>query len=239
MGRDTARSYVGLRLVANVASEHAAAAKSYLQAGYEVTAAEFAISSQTLLSLGEILAKAEAMEDRRTAVVNAGNQLRRLGGMLEAVKGQPIKAFEHVRSVMADLTPLYADGPDESEEKADEKAPGFAGLAETNRERRGHDFYGPELAQAPDLYGSDRVPSEEKTVHARYFHGQSEWFVFETDKKSGEIYGFAVLKGDTQMAEHGYADLEELERLVGDDGSIVERDLQWTPKKFGEVDPRR
>ena len=83
------------------------------------------------------------------------------------------------------------------------------------------------------------MPSEEKTVHARYFHGQSEWFVFETDKKRGEVYGFAVLKGDTQMAEHGYTDLEELEGVVGDDGSIVERDLQWTPKKFSEVDPRR
>ena len=143
--RDIARSYMGLRLVADVGQKHAVAGKAYLQAGQEIAATEFAISGTTLLDLTKNLAKAETMEARRMAVVNAGNQLRGLGGMLETVKGRPIEAFEHVRGVLADLAPLYTDGPDDSDEEAGEKTPRFAGLAETNRGRRGHDFYGPEL----------------------------------------------------------------------------------------------
>lgn len=225
---EAARSFVGLRLVAEVGKMHGEAGRQYLASGHDVPAAEYAISMQTLLGLGRDLDKSATMEERRAAVESARARLRSVGGMLEMAKGRPVTAFEEARGVMGDLEPLYADLPEMS-----------SSLVETNRERRGHDFYGPEFTQAPDLYGSDGVPSEEKTVYARYFHGQSEWFVFETNKNTGEMYGFVVLNGDTQMSEHGYTDLTELEGIVDKSGAVVERDLQWTPRKFADVDPRR
>ena len=109
---------------------------------------------------------------------------------------------------------------------------------EINRDRRGHPFYGPELSDAPDLYGTEEVPAEEKLVYARYSLGESEWMIFETDKLTGEAFGFVVLNGDTEMAEMGYIDVMALEGAVTPFGSIIERDRNWTPKPFGEVDPR-
>ncbi|MGK3708843.1 DUF2958 domain-containing protein [Arthrobacter sp. IK3] len=109
---------------------------------------------------------------------------------------------------------------------------------ELHRDRRGYPFYGPELSAAPDLYATEEVPTEEKLVYARYFLGESVWMIFETDKQTGEGFGFVVLNGDTEMAEMGYIDIMSLEGVSTPGGVVIDRDLEWQPKPFGEVDPR-
>lgn len=115
----------------------------------------------------------------------------------------------------------------------------IARLAQLNRTRRGHDFFGPELLNAPDLYATEEIPSAEKTVHAHYFLGGCDWWVLETAKDSGLAFGFTVLNGDVHNAEFGYVDLTELESVVTKRGFVVERDLHWEPVPFGKVDPRK
>lgn len=110
---------------------------------------------------------------------------------------------------------------------------------ELHRDRRGYPFYGPELSAAPDIYATESVPAEEKMVHARYFLGESSWLIFETDKETGEGFGFVMLNGDSQNAEMGYIDIMSLEGLSTPLGVVIQRDTEWQPRPFGEVDPRR
>lgn len=111
-------------------------------------------------------------------------------------------------------------------------------LPQLNRTRRGHDFFGPELHAAPDLYDTEEIPAEEKTVHAHYFIGGCDWWVLETDKESGIAFGFTILNGDIDSAEFGYTSLLELESVVTQRGFVIERDLYWEPVLFSTVDPR-
>lgn len=109
---------------------------------------------------------------------------------------------------------------------------------ELHRDRRGYPFYGPELSSAPDIYDTDGVPLAEKIVHARYFLGESSWLIFETDKEAGMAFGFAILNGDAQNAEMGYIHIMSLEGEEDSNGVVIDRDLDWEPKPFGQVDPR-
>lgn len=112
-------------------------------------------------------------------------------------------------------------------------------LAQLNRVRRGHDFFGPELLTAPDLYATENVPAAQKTVHAHYFIGSCDFWIIETDKDSGLSFSFTVMNGDLENAEFGYVDLTELESVVTAAGLVVERNLHWEASPFGTVDPRR
>lgn len=115
----------------------------------------------------------------------------------------------------------------------------YPAFPELHRGRRGYPFYGPELSQAPDMYVTEDVPVEEKTVYARFFLGESSWLVFETDKQAGEAFGFVILNGDARGAEMGYIDLMALEGVETASGAVIDRDLDWQPKPFREADPRR
>ncbi len=106
---------------------------------------------------------------------------------------------------------------------------------EMNRELRGHVFYPPADAVAgiPGLYGTEKVPLDEKVIHLHYFVGRCDWWLVEYDPKERRGFGYACL-GDPICAEWGYVDLTELERIqVGP--FVVERDLYWTPCKAGEA----
>ena len=50
-------------------------------------------------------------------------------------------------------------------------------------------------------------------------------------------FGYACLNGDTANAEWGYISLPELEEIVmrGSPPALVERDLDFKPKKWSEV----
>ncbi len=107
---------------------------------------------------------------------------------------------------------------------------------ETNRELRGHAFYPPADAVAgiPGLYGTEKVPLDEKVIHLHFFVGACDWWLVEYDPKERQGFGYVCL-GDPHMAEWGYVDLVELERIQAGP-LVVERDLYWTPCTVGRAD---
>lgn len=113
-------------------------------------------------------------------------------------------------------------------------------MNETQRARRGHDFLPPadELAEIPALYETDGIPAEAKLIPLHYFAASGDWWIAEIGMEDGHpvAYGYARLASYPEGAEWGYADLAELEEVNAHHGLvIVERDLHWQPRKFGEI----
>jgi hypothetical protein len=123
----------------------------------------------------------------------------------------------------------------------------FEQSRERHRAERGHAFYPPaaELAAVPQLYGTEPVPTAEKTIWLHYFVRDCDWWIAEYDPATGLAFGYACLHGDAANAEWGYVELAELEALYQEGGFvptdvpgrvrllprlIVERDLDWTPR---------
>ncbi|MDQ1675044.1 MAG: hypothetical protein QOC93_188 [Actinomycetota bacterium] len=109
--------------------------------------------------------------------------------------------------------------------------------ADTQRDRRGHDFYPPDsqAAAIPGLYGTEGTPAGEKVLHAHYFAAACDWWIAEYDPATGTVFGYACL-GDPQNAEWGYLHLPGLEQVnVGHGLLIVERDLHWTPTRAADA----
>lgn len=107
---------------------------------------------------------------------------------------------------------------------------------------RGHGFFPPEavMATVPSLYATEAVPLDDKLVHLHYFVGGCDWYVMEVDRERRLAFGWVDL-GDPQNAELGYFDLEELRRLMVTPHGyplVVERDLHWTPRPFGDIPTR-
>jgi hypothetical protein len=109
--------------------------------------------------------------------------------------------------------------------------------ADTQRARRGHDFYPPDhqAAAIPALYGTEDTPTGDKVLHLHYFAAACDWWIAEYDPATGAAFGYASL-GDPQNAEWGYLDLPELEQVSVRSGLlIVERDLHWTPTRAADA----
>lgn len=114
---------------------------------------------------------------------------------------------------------------------------------ESQRDRRGHDFY-PDAATAalvPELYATEPTATRDKVVYLHYFVGGCDWWLVEYDKTEALGFGYACL-GDRAGAEWGLVSLVELEAvevpLTGAfDGLsiVVERDLHWQPKTAAEA----
>lgn len=117
---------------------------------------------------------------------------------------------------------------------------------ETQRRRRGHDFWpsGKALAEIPEVYATDGVPFENKMIYLHYWLGGWDWYVAEIDRETGEMFGYAINSRDPQGAEWGYTSLPWLEQLTAS-GKIndvevpgmvlAERDLDFEPAKFSDV----
>lgn len=116
---------------------------------------------------------------------------------------------------------------------------------ELNRIERGHAFLPEHYAEIPALYAGESVPMLDKTIWAHYFVANSEWWLIELDPTRFVCFGFACLAGDDANAEFGNFSLFELENLkvtvpihVGEQTlqfeQVVERDLDWQPKKIGD-----
>lgn len=102
--------------------------------------------------------------------------------------------------------------------------------AETQRDRRGHDFYPPaaEMATWPKLYATDNEgPIGEKPIQAHYFQGGMDWYIAEYDPAGNEAFGYTDL--GMGGGEWGYIPLGDVEELRGQMGLPIERDLDFTP----------
>lgn len=84
----------------------------------------------------------------------------------------------------------------------------------------------------PKLYATEKLPIQEKVIVAKFFTPDSSWtwYAVEFD---GEDTFFGLVEGFE--SEWGYFSLSELESVTGPLGLHVERDICWSPKKFGEM----
>lgn len=109
-------------------------------------------------------------------------------------------------------------------------APIPARPVETQRRRRGHDFYPPaaQMASWPELYATDgEGPLGEKPIQAHYFQGSMDWYIAEYDPKENEAFGYVDL--GVGHGEWGYIPLGDVEELRGQFGLPIERDLDFAP----------
>lgn len=109
-------------------------------------------------------------------------------------------------------------------------APVPAWPAETQRSRRGHDFYPSATVMAawPALYATDNGgPIGDKPIQAHYFQGGMDWYVAEYDPKENEAFGYVDLGAGG--GEWGYIPLGDVEELRGQFGLPIERDLDFKP----------
>jgi len=68
--------------------------------------------------------------------------------------------------------------------------------------------------------------------HLHYFCGDSDWYITERDMEDEQLqaYGFVILHGDTQMAELGYINIDELKSIAG-----MEVDLHFEPISLRQI----
>jgi len=89
------------------------------------------------------------------------------------------------------------------------------------------------LDRIPRLYETDEIPLAEKIVHLHFFIGGCDWYIVEHDGDD-LFYGYAILNGDIQNGEWGYASFDELKSLKL--GFVeIDCDLYWTEVPAKEV----
>lgn len=119
-------------------------------------------------------------------------------------------------------------------------------MLETQRNRRGHAFTPPKavLRKIPALYATEPIALPDKTIWAHYFAAGSDYWIAELDQETWTAWGYAKHANQPEGAEWGFIALWELERIRASgvvNGQrfpglvIVERDMHWTPCKFGEI----
>jgi hypothetical protein len=85
----------------------------------------------------------------------------------------------------------------------------------------------------PPFYSGEDIELEDKIVYAKFFLPDANftWYILEYDKESNTI--FALVDGlDIEL---GYVSIEELEQVRGHMGLHVERDLYFTPVRYGDL----
>ena len=84
----------------------------------------------------------------------------------------------------------------------------------------------------PKMYSSESTKMEDKIVYAKFFTPDSNWtwFILEWD---GEDTLFAMVHGHEK--ELGYVSVTELEEIRGPLGLKVERDIHFTPIRYGDI----
>jgi len=90
-----------------------------------------------------------------------------------------------------------------------------------------------QILAMPKTYETDGQGNEAlATLH--YFNSNSDWYIIEKDMEEQQIqaFGFTRLNGDSQNAELGYINIEELIQYG------VELDLYYTPEKIGDIKAR-
>jgi hypothetical protein len=95
-----------------------------------------------------------------------------------------------------------------------------------------------QLAKIPKLYETEDIPPDEKLVYLHFFLGGSDWYITEYDGQD-TFFGYAILNGDTEMAEWGYISFRELKDLKVRPGFEVDCDLLWQVRPASQLDKIR
>jgi len=88
------------------------------------------------------------------------------------------------------------------------------------------------INEMPKTYTTEGIKEEDKIIYLHYFYADSDWYVAEKEIHGDEAmaFGYAILHGDTEMAEWGYVSINEIKET-----GKVELDFHWKPRPFKEV----
>lgn len=93
-------------------------------------------------------------------------------------------------------------------------------------------------AKLPPIYSTEKVELDDKLVVLKLFGigtaGAADYYIVEADLEDGTLWGFCCPMG-WEMGEWGPVSLHELEALRWGSIPAIERDIHWTPVKFGEI----
>jgi hypothetical protein len=92
------------------------------------------------------------------------------------------------------------------------------------------------LKAAPALYATEKVPTEDKLLVAKFFHpsGRGTWYMAEYDPEQRLAFGFCVSPLGPDCDEWGYFSMDELEEVMVH-GLGIERDTSFRPTKFSDI----
>ncbi|WIE81198.1 hypothetical protein [Curtobacterium sp. MCSS17_016] len=114
--------------------------------------------------------------------------------------------------------------------------PRAAKTPETNRRRRGHQFFVAEQKKWPAIGTHQSTPLPEIPIVGHFFAGPFDFYCAEHDASTGEAWGFTRIAGHG-AGEWGYTNLRDLEQqLVGPLKQPIERDMHWSKQQFGDID---
>jgi hypothetical protein len=92
------------------------------------------------------------------------------------------------------------------------------------------------LSKIPRLYETEHIPPKDKLIHLHFFRGGCDWFVAEFDGDD-LFYGYAILNGDTDMAEWGLIPFSELKDIKVQFMEIdCELEEHWRVRPASEID---
>jgi len=88
------------------------------------------------------------------------------------------------------------------------------------------------IANMPKSYETENTETSKKVVYLHYFYGSSDWYIVEKDMEDEQLqaFGYSILNGDTQNAEWGYINIEELKST-----NKVKLDFYFEPIEFGKL----
>jgi len=91
------------------------------------------------------------------------------------------------------------------------------------------------IDKMPKVYETEDTETNDKILYLHYFYAGSDWYIIEKDTSTEQhqAFGYAILNGDTEMAEWGYISLEEFRS-----SKKIELDFYFTPIKFGDLKKR-
>ncbi len=111
-----------------------------------------------------------------------------------------------------------------------------AKIPETNRRRRGHQFFVAEQKKWPAIGTHQSTPLPEIPIVGHFYAANTDFWCAEYDASTGEAWGFTRIHGHGE-GEWGYTDLRDLERqLVGPLRQPIERDMHWSKQPFGDIE---
>jgi len=91
-----------------------------------------------------------------------------------------------------------------------------------------------QLNQIPKLYETENIPTKEKIIYEHFFIFGCDWYIAEYDGND-IFFGYTILNSDYVNSEWGYISYDEL-KSVKINGFEVERELNWKPKQFSEIE---